>query len=58
MQDPYVKDTLYDIKRALLKRYKGGKLEVNGKYIFIIPDLYAFCEWLFLGEQNPNGIIR
>ena len=58
MQDPYVKDTLYDIKKSLLKRYKGGKLEINGKYIFIIPDLYAFCEWLFLGEKNPNGLIE
>lgn len=57
MQDPYVKDTLYDIKSSLLKRYKGGKLEINGKYIFIIPDLYAFCEWLFLGIKNPNGLI-
>lgn len=51
MQDPYVKDTLYDIKSSLLRRYKGGKLEVNGKYIFIIPDLYAFCEWLFLKRR-------
>ena len=58
MKDPYVKDTLYDIKKALLTRYKGGKLEVNGKYIFIIPDLYAFCEWLFLGIENPNGLIK
>lgn len=58
MQDPYVKDTLYDIKSSLLKRYKGGKLEVNGKYIFIIPDLYAFCEWLFLKIEEPNGLLR
>lgn len=57
MQDPYTKDTLYDIKSSLLRRYRGGKLEVNGKYIFIIPDLYAFCEWLFLGIKNPNGLI-
>lgn len=57
MQDPYTKDTLYDIKASLLRRYRGGKLEVNGKYIFIIPDLYAFCEWLFLGIKNPNGLI-
>lgn len=58
MQDPYVKDTLYDIKASLLRRYKGGKLEINGKYIFIIPDLYAFCEWLFLKEENPKGILN
>lgn len=58
MQDPYVKDTLYDIKSSLLRRYKGGKLEINGKYIFIIPDLYAFCEWLFLKEENPKGILN
>lgn len=58
MQDPYVKDTLYDIKSSLLRRYKGGKLEINGKYIFIIPDLYAFCGWLFLKEENLKGILN
>ena len=31
---------------------------MNGKYLFISPDLYAFCEWLFLGEQNPRGLLQ
>lgn len=57
MNDPYTKDTLYDIKKSLIRRYKGGKLEINGKYIFIIPDLYAFCEWLFLKNENPIGLL-
>lgn len=58
MNDSYTKDTLYDIKKSLIRRYKGGKLEINGKYIFIIPDLYAFCEWLFLKNENPNGLLN
>jgi hypothetical protein len=58
INDPYTKATLYEIKNAMIKRYRGGKLEVNGKYIFIVPDLYAFCQWLFLKQDNPIGILE
>jgi phage anti-repressor protein len=40
-----------------VKEAKAGKLNVTGKYIFLIPDLYAFCERLFLGIENPKGLL-
>lgn len=58
LQDEYCKHTLREIKNSLVKGYKAGKLEVNGKYTFLIPDLYAFCEWLFLGIEKPKGLLR
>ena len=57
-RDVYNREILKQTKDSLTKQAKGGRLRVNGKYLFISPDLYAFCEWLFLGEQNPKGLLR
>ena len=57
-RDPYCRDILKQTKQSLVKQAKGGRLRVNGKYLFLSPDLYAFCEWLFLGEQNPKGLLE
>lgn len=56
-KDPYCRDILKQTKKSLVKQAKGGRLRVNGKYLFLSPDLYAFCEWLFLGEKNPKGLL-
>ena len=55
--DFYTKESLSKIKSSLVKDYRSSKLEVNGKYTFLIPDLYAFCEYLFKGERNPKGLL-
>lgn len=57
-KDVYSKEILKQTKKSLVKQAKGGRLRVNGKYLFISPDLYAFCEWLFKGEQNPHGLLE
>lgn len=56
-RDTYHKDILKQTKKSLVKQAKGGRLSVNGRYQFLSPDLYAFCQWLFLGEQNPEGLL-
>lgn len=57
-KDPYTRDVIKDTKKSLAKQGKAGRLRVNGEYLFLAPDLYAFCEWLFLGEQNPKGLLE
>ena len=57
-RDPYCRDILKQTKKSLVKQAKAGRLRVNGRYRFVSPDLYAFCEWLFLGEQNPQGLLQ
>ena len=57
-RDSYHKDILKQTKKSLVKQAKGGRLAVNGRYQFLSPDLYAFCEHLFLGEQNPKGLLE
>lgn len=58
LNDPHSKQVIKDKKKSLVKDARAGKLRINGKYTFLIPDLYAFCEWLFLGEEVPNGLLK
>lgn len=57
MNDEYVKITLREIKNSMVKRFKSGCLSVNGKYTFLLPDLYAACEYWFMGIENPKGLL-
>lgn len=57
-RDTYCRDILKQTKESLVKQAKAGRLRVNGGYRFVVPDLYAFCEWLFLGEENPKGLLK
>ena len=41
----------------MINAYKSAKLDIKGKYTFLIPDLYAFCEYLFLDNDNPKGLL-
>lgn len=48
------------MKSALLsarKQAQGCKLILDGTWSYICPDLFAFCEWLFLGEDIPKGLV-
>ena len=58
LRDNHTKENIKDIKKSKVKGGRSGKLRVDGKYTFLIPDLYAFCEWLFLGEENPKGLLE
>lgn len=57
LADVYCRKSLKDLKNSLEKDLWSAKFEVDGYYTFILPDLYAFCEWLFLGVQNPVGLL-
>lgn len=56
--DPHTKQAVKDAKASLLRRAYSGKIKVKGRYTFVAPDLYAFCEWLFNGIENPNGLLK
>jgi len=58
LSDPYTREILRQIKKNLVKEAKSGKLSLSGKYMFLVPDLYAFCEWLFLNDKNPKGLLN
>lgn len=57
LQDPYCKCTLRDLKDSIERRSLAGRLDIDGKYLFLIPDLYAACQYWFLGEGTPRGLL-
>lgn len=58
LNDTYSKEILKQVKKSMVKEGRSGKIEINGVYTFIIPDLYAHCEFLFLGKNNPSGLLK
>lgn len=58
LNDTYSKEILKSVKRKMVKEARAGKLDVEGKYTFICPDLYAFCQYLILGDQAPEGLLQ
>ncbi|MBO5054843.1 MAG: hypothetical protein J6C64_00605 [Lachnospiraceae bacterium] len=55
--DTYAKDVIREVKNSLLKKYRSGKLEVIGKYTFLLPDYYAACEYWFSRIKEPKGLL-
>jgi hypothetical protein len=57
LNDTYSREILKNVKRSLVKEGRAGKLDIEGKYTFICPDLFAFSQWLILGIENPTGLL-
>lgn len=57
LSDIYSRETLRDLKKKLERDLWSARFDIGGRYTFVIPDLYAFCEWLFLKEENPVGLL-
>lgn len=58
LNDSYTKDILKEIKDSLVKKYRCGKLEINGRYTFLLPDYYAACEHWFSHAEKPAGLLE
>ena len=57
LSDTYAKDVIREAKNSLIKKYRSGKLEINGKYTFLLPDFYAACEYWFKHDKEPKGLL-
>ena len=57
LQDAHSRDVLRSLKNKMIKEARGGRLDVKGKYLFLVPDLYAACQYWFLGEKIPSGLL-
>ena len=58
MNDEWLKIILRQIKDSMVKNYKAGSLSIDGKYTFLLPDFYAACEYWFMNNKNPNGLLN
>ncbi|GAB4073686.1 DNA-directed RNA polymerase YonO [Barrientosiimonas marina] len=47
LDDVYSKEVVKDKKKSLVKEARSGKFDIEGKFTYAHPDLYAFCQYLF-----------
>ena len=57
LNDENSKMAIKNRKKKMLKEAKAGKLNINGKYTYVLPDWYAVMENIFLGIKNPKGLL-
>lgn len=57
IDDSYIKDKIKGFINTRRKNYRAGKIPISGYYSYAAPDLYAFCEYLFCGQDNPKGLV-
>jgi hypothetical protein len=58
INDKYTKRILRETNSSIIDNAKQGKFKVDGTYTFILPDVYAFAEWLFCHNDNPKGLLN
>ena len=58
LRDGYAKETLKAIKKRWTMDAQSGKLLCKNKRLFVIPDMYAACEYWFLGDKHPKGLLE
>ena len=57
LQDPYCRETLRDLKNSKELEAVAGRLDIDGKYLFLVPDLYAACDHWFCHVEQPKGLL-
>ena len=58
LREAYSRETLQAIKRRWMLDAKSGKIKCENKRLFAIPDMYAACQFWFLGQKNPEGLLK
>uniref|UniRef100_UPI003FEFF3E2 RNA dependent RNA polymerase n=1 Tax=Lachnospira eligens TaxID=39485 RepID=UPI003FEFF3E2 len=57
IHDKHIMNKVQSLFKAKKRAYMGGKLPMRGYYSYVAPDMYAFCEYLFMGNTNPQGLV-
>ena len=58
LRDGYARKLLKDIKKKMILDAKSGAIQCQNKRLFAIPDWYAACEYYFLHEEHPKGLLE
>ena len=58
IQESYCKSQLSDILNKKKKEAKYGKFRTNATYTFLIPDVYAWMEFMFNNDLKPKGVLK
>lgn len=57
LKDSFFREQLKEFRKKLIKDLYSAKFRVHGYYTFLLPDFYAFSEWLFMGAKVPTGLL-
>ena len=57
IRDYHVKEELASMLNARKKEAKYGKFKIDATYTFLIPDVYAWLQYIFLGDKQPKGLL-
>lgn len=58
LREAYSRETLKAIKKKWTMDAKSGRIKCQNKRLFVIPDLYAACEYWFMGIKEPQGLLK
>lgn len=58
LREPYSRESLKSIKRRWTLDARSGKIRCKNKRLFAIPDMYAACQFWFLGQKEPEGLLK
>lgn len=58
LREAYSRESLKAIHKRMILDAKSGKIRVLNKRLFACPDLYGVCEWLFLHDEHPKGLLK
>lgn len=58
LRDYHVKEELASQLNARKKEAKYGKFKINATYTFLLPDVYAWLQNMFLHIDTPEGILK
>lgn len=58
LREAYSRESLKAIKKRMVLDAKSARLRCQNKRLYAIPDMYAACEFWFLGKEAPEGLLK
>lgn len=58
LRDGYARESLKAIKKRMILNNRSGKIRCHNKRLYVIPDMYAACEYWFCHEPHPKGLLK
>lgn len=58
LRDGYARENLKQIKKRMVYDARSGAIKCRNKRLFAIPDMYAACQFWFLGQTEPEGLLK
>lgn len=57
LRDTHGRQAIKSAKEGMVKKARSARLDLNAMYTFIVPDLYAVCEYILGKNENPKGLL-